>query len=431
MGLLCNELEELTWKDVQAEVKRVNPELAGIIDKINPGNKFKLIRASYQFGDYILKHGELFLPHGRSLVSLKQAEPKIQSQLNYSTIPLFLTLKNCNEVFIDTGSRIIPLNLFYPGSLLGLFETMDFLLGRTSAPKWSVSAGARSIFMLQKINRADGFKRLRFAYGLSSHTTIQDIGDHWNVFRQIAQHQNFTQSWQQQVLFFTKDWFVHNKDPAWFDFHRYLYKQGWEQAQFSIGKISPSLSWESFIEAINFRGLKLTPYLADQIKHIMLIADGKWLGFRPVENAEIAPIFNFKKAFLETYQLQQEPIFMHPAFLSQESKRPVYYSLAFPTLLEGSPHNNNSATIMLNLRDIKNYMKILSENLKTVNYLNNFLENISFNYFHVESDKHQEINPSISIPDGDKFFLNLGKESFCYTSPFWRGCISIGYKDSL
>ncbi len=425
MSVVENSLKEVTWQEVRKSVAAVNPELARIVNAVNPTKKYKLIHASYQFGDYIIKHGELFLPMQKNLLALKSANASLQDQLGYSAIPLFLTLKNCNEVFIDTGNRISPLNLFYPGSLLGLFETLDFMFERKSLARWSVTAGSRSIFMLPKINRLDGLKQLRFAYGLSSNTKIQNLSDHWNVFQQIAKRPNFSQPWQQEVLFFTKEWFVHQKDPAWFPFYQYLFKHGFSQAKFSIDKIQQALDWESFVDVSTSRGLKPTPYLAAQVKHIILIASEKWPGFRPTADSQVAPIDGIQEAFLNVYQLKQHfPTIMHACLLRSESQLPVYYSLAFPTLLEGAPHNENSATLMLTLRDIKMYLTILSETSTQKNP-------IDFAYFHVEPDKYQEILSSKYIADSDLFFQQYANQEFCYTSPFWRGCIRISYKSSL
>jgi len=144
-------LQEMEWQDVRQEVKAVNSELAAIIDKLSPTKRYKLIKASYNFGDLILKDGIAHLPSTTGIPSSitdLNSDAKLKSNLSYSSIPLFLTLKNANEVFIDTGSRIVPLNIAYPGNMLGLFESMDFLFKQPTLPKWSVTAGSRCIFML-------------------------------------------------------------------------------------------------------------------------------------------------------------------------------------------------------------------------------------------------------------------------------------------
>lgn len=279
-----------------------------------------------------------------------------------------MTLHNNNEVFIDTGNRIIPLNLFSAGSLLGLFESVDYMFSQEPEVKWSVSSGARTIFMLPKINESGGFNRLRMHYRLPSNMKLQHLSDHWHLFKAMTAHSNFEQSWHNEILFFTKEWLVkRDDDPHWVRLHRYLFQNAWQQARFAIRKIDLSLRWETFIDAISSRRLKPSPYLADQVKHIMLIVAGKWPGFRPANNSQqIAPTLGLQKAMTEIYSLKYYlPTIMHAHLFGPPIDLPVYYSLHFPTLLEGSPHNKNSSTLMLDLRDIKLLLEILLESCLT------------------------------------------------------------------
>ena len=77
-------LQELDWKDVRQSVEQVNPALAKIVNNISPNNRYKLIKATYSFGDLIIKEGQLCLPID---------DKKLYAQLNYSSIPLSLLLK--------------------------------------------------------------------------------------------------------------------------------------------------------------------------------------------------------------------------------------------------------------------------------------------------------------------------------------------------
>jgi len=183
-------IQEFTWDDVRKKVQEVDPTLAKLIDQISPSKKYKLFQVKYAYGDLILKDGVLQLPIKKGCllpVTDPSLDASLKEKLGYNTIPLFLTLHNSNEVFIDTGTRVIPLNLFRAGSLLGLFETADKCFNFSS--KWSVSAGARSIFMLPKISETGGFKRLRLQYRLPSRANLHQFSDHWHVFKDYS---NFT-----------------------------------------------------------------------------------------------------------------------------------------------------------------------------------------------------------------------------------------------
>ncbi len=137
----------------------------------------------------MVKEETLQIPNqGGSLKTLTDVEidKKIQSNLNYSPIPLSLLLNKNSEIFLCEGERTIPLNILKPGLLFGIFETVDFMFDRQSSPVWNVSAGLRSVFMLPKINEFSGIKRLRNHYHLSLDTQLKYLNQHWQVFKEIS-----------------------------------------------------------------------------------------------------------------------------------------------------------------------------------------------------------------------------------------------------
>jgi hypothetical protein len=428
-------MEIVTWKEVRDQVAAVNKQLANVIDECNPTDNFKLIKASYIYGDIIVNQGVVNFPvelDGLQPLNNVNLPKTIKSLLSYQTIPLFLTLKNDNEVFVNTGNRIVPLNLFHQGSLLGVFETINFTYGKKTSPTWCVSAGARSIVMLPRITDNLGLDRLRLRYDIPATIQLQSLQDHWDFFTAIAHHENFEQPWENEVLFFTKDWLTQS-DTKWSKFKDYIYKQGWDQAQFSIGKIECSLQWEMFAEAISMRNLKPRPYLADQVKHILSIASGKSPAFRPaVHNQHIAPIEGLQKAIIDVYQLKDYvPTILCICSLDEiKNHTPVYYSLSFTTLLEGSPIDKSTSTIMLDSRKIKLLLDTLKKYAKNnAVFDSNIIHKVEIDFFHSNDDKRGEIRSSSEIFLDDNSF-NEDQERFqdrhlCDKSPFWRGCLRI------
>ncbi len=426
--------ELLSWEEIRKEVKGANSELARIIDNINPPKNLSLVKANYFFGDLIVNDGATFLRKDKhTLLTTTEVSKSLDLDLSYSPIPLFLSLKKSNEVFIDTGSRIIPLNIFNPGSLLGLFESMDFLYSYHSSPRWCVSAGARSIFMLPKIGEKKGVKKLKSHCKIPKDINLRDLSDHWAIFKSISNSPEFYDNWLNTLVFFPKEWLIKIKaDSAFNELRDYLFKNAWSQSQFAISRIELSLSWENFIDAISSRNLNPTPYLSDHTKHIISIASGKSPGFRPADGTDnAAPINLIQEAIVNTYALKEYiPTIMHTHSLTHDLKLPVYYSLSFPTLLEGSPNKNNGSTRMLDQKDIKQLIETLNRSSQSLGkFKSNVIETTKFEYFHVEEDKEKEITSSKLIPDSDQTFLSeINKFSdriFCSTSPFWRGCIMI------
>jgi hypothetical protein len=274
---------------------------------------------------------------------------------------------------------------------------------------------------------------LRSEFKLPASLHLKDLSEHANVFAAIAHHPNFKQAWQSKVLFFTQEWFDnHSNDPDWLALHRYFFKHTWQQAKFAISRIELSLGWETFVDAIASRKLKPTPYIADQVKHILSVAAGRSPGFRPNDQTQlVAPTQGLQEAFIDIYQLKQYlPTFMHPYTVNIQDSYPAYYSLLFSTVLEGSPHHESSSTIMLDLREIKLLLDTALE--RTASSRSRFsmtLKNTAFDYFHVETDKFEEIQSSKLIPEKDPTFYEavpvFKNRSFCSTSTFWRGCIRI------
>ncbi len=418
--------KEVGWGEVRNGVKKVNSELCQIIDKLNPSKKLKLIKASYPFGNLIIKDGVLQLPSKYEDMGLTKLS---KLGLDYSQIPLSLLLNKSSEIFVHENERAIPLKVFSPGMLFGTFETIDYLFEKQKRKIWSVSAGSRSIFTLPRISENTGLRRLKTHYKISSDTHVSSATDHWNLFKQIAQHKNFSQPWQSDVLFFTKEWFNFNKnDPAWFDFQTHIFKTSWLQSKESMTRYEFAIYWQDFIKAITHRRIQPTPYFSDSLKHLMLLSIGESPAFQPAieENDLYAPIQGLQEAILSVYMLKKYiPTIMHTEMIKEDSRNPFYYSLSFPTLLEGSPNSKcSSSTIML---DQKHFKLLMETSLRDWQISKTMLENKIFEYFHVENDIDNEILSSKLIPTMDKRFSINPSEGFefCGSSPFWRGCIMI------
>lgn len=428
------ELSVVVWKDVRDDVFKVNEELGNIIDAISPGNDYKFIKASYLYGDVFVKHGEAQFSVNNDLVPLSHhtVDKEIQKELFYSPMPLFLILEKSNEFFFNTGKRVVPVNLFNKGSLSGIYEAMDYMMGRKPEPIWNFSAGSRSIFMLPKITDKLGFKKLYTAYNIPGTTRINKLSDHWETFRHIAQSKNFTQNWQSSILFFGGKWLDNkNNSKEWGKFRDYLFHIIWDQANYAIDKVKFNVNWESFAEAISLRRLQPKPYLVDQMRHLLSIVARNFPAFAVMDNSqEAAPTDLLQNVFVENYGLKRYlPTLMYACMPQSSVIKPryVYYSLSMPTVLEGSPLKKTTSTIVNDLREIK----VLIETLKNHHAFkeNKVIQNAVIDYFHYEKDMCGQIKASDSMPIEDDSFLKdqniFPSRSFCATSPFFSGCVRI------
>ncbi|HLF67227.1 MAG TPA: hypothetical protein VI522_06370, partial [Gammaproteobacteria bacterium] len=351
---------------------------------------------------------------------------KIRKNLDYSPIPLLLLLNNSCEVFITNNERIIPMHFAKSGALVGLFEALDYMTQNQSEPLWDVCAGARSIFMLPHITEKQGINRLMKAYRLPHNIQLKYLSDQWEIFKHIAEKEKAAAPWSCEVLFFTKKWFDSQEDLAWSKFYRYVFQSGWQRIQFSFNQIERAFIWQAIIEVVEKRNLKPRHYIADTVKHLFALASNRYPGFIPIDNEQAAaPIKLLQQIFTDIYGLKNYyPTFMGPRTLDQMTGQPIYYSLNFPTLVEGIPPlEKKSNRIMVDLREVKLLIDTFKER-------SSFLEQhpkfklIKFDYFHTEKDIYDEIKLSEAIAAEDPRF-HYSELPFCMHSPFWRGCIRI------
>ncbi len=412
-------LQELDWKDVRQSVEQVNPVLAKIINHINPNHHHKLIKATYSFGDLIIKEGRLCLPIEND---------KLRAQLNYSAIPLSLLLNKSAEAFIENDGVPLPLNILKPGGFFGTFEAINFMMNKPSRYLWNVSAGARSIFLLPKISNFSGIKRLRSHYNIGHNVQLTSLSNHWDLFRKITLKPHFAEPWKSEVLFFPRQWFTNIKDITWYQFYQLIWEQTWQQAQYAMSDFNFRNDWQTCLKMIDARRLKPSPYIMDTIKHLLIIMMGFAPFFSPAEDLELdLPLMELQRAFTDIYLLEQYvPTIMSPDIFSVWPLSSIgYYSLAFPTLMSGAYPVKLLNSFMPDLKMIKLIMDHLSENSQK----SSPLHNVFLQYFHALRDKFQDVRLSSEIPFQDLAFASDQKKFpdriFCATSAFWRGCISI------
>jgi hypothetical protein len=426
-----------TWKNVREEVAEVNKEFAALVDAIAPDDSYKFLQVEYLYGDLTVVEGFAQIPDENdelSPINSKYVDKKIRQEFGYKNLPLFFILDKSNEVFIDNGLRAIPLNLYYKGNICGTYEMMDYMTGLPSDYRWHFSAGSRTTIMLPGITNNIGLRRVYADYHINSSLLINGMNDHWNLFGAIAQSKHFEQPWKNKVLYFGKKWFDSKNDSkSWVAFRNYLLKQAWQQAQYSINKVNFNLVWEKYAEAITRRRLKPEPYLLFQLKHILSLVRDDYPGLVPTDHSQEAmPTNGLKNAFINTYLLQQYyPTIMHARpHIYLKPDQPIYYSLSFPTLLEGSPLKKSSSTTRYDLRKMKILIETLQAYLSREGIEDKIVNKTEFDYFHTEKiDKHEEIRHCSAIFTEDSSFEKgelsplSPNRKFCSNSLFLRGCI--------
>ena len=90
-------MQVITWKDARDEVLAVNPGFAKIVDQLDPGKKFPLIRAKYPFGANIAHEGKFYLPTPDGNVKpidSTNIPNEVKTKLQRRNLPVILMLKN-------------------------------------------------------------------------------------------------------------------------------------------------------------------------------------------------------------------------------------------------------------------------------------------------------------------------------------------------
>jgi len=430
-------MREGSWKDFREDVKKVNPELFNIIEKISPDDKYRLIKVTYLYGEKITDLGTVCVPDMRGKLARlddPQVSSKLKDQLGYCATPLIVQLTNASEVFVEAKERTMPLNIFSPGDVYGLFETADLLSGSHMKPCWSVTSGIRSVFFVAKISDAIGHKVLRDNYGVPSQPPRRLV-DQWETLKIIGKRANLEKPWVSEILIFTKDWFEKKyNDPSWLYFHYHIMLKSWLQSANTRAKLEyESLMWETYADFICKMNLKPNPYIMDTIKHLLLVANGTALAFAPLnQNKIFLPVDVIEKAYVEDYGLKYAPIILGPTILNQHNTGScIYYSLSYPTLLEGTPAIRYPTSIISELQKIKTSIVSLSPVLEAVKASSFYeiIKHAEFRYFHDEADKFGEILPIGDIVKYDVtidgILTRFHDREFPAHSQFFRGSIQI------
>ena len=433
--------EEGSWSDFREDVKRVQPELFNIIEKISPGKEYKLIKARYLYGEKITDMGTICVPDKRYQpirLDNPQVSVDLKEELGYGPTPLILQLSNAAEVFVEAGERIIPLNVFNPGDMYGLFEAIVPFTGCPMFPCWSVTSGARSVFLAAKVTDAIGYKKLKGEFGISL-PPPRTLSAQWHIIKAIIRSANVNSSWNNEVLLFTKKWFENRDDDiGWLQFQNYLLKKSWIQSRSLRVQAEYSIMWEAFASAICSRNLKPNTYIVDTVKHLMLLATSSTPGFTIADGREVAlPSRIIEKAYSDVYGLKDyAALIMRPLVLEKAIQgSSVYYSMAYPNLLQGTPAVRQAPNIITELREVKTLVVTLNKVLESLDEKRyDDLKRSTTQYFHSDQDSFGEILDTGLIPKIEEAVKNTlasrfkGKK-FPKYGPFFRGCIRLTMQD--
>lgn len=426
--------QKLTWKEARQDVHRVNPDLAAIIDQLDPPDQLHLIKAKYKFGDVILNADQFYLPTEKGVVSIADSsvDQQIKDGLIFNApIPMGILLNRRIELNLNLGNRLLPFSLMRPGKIFALWDVLHQSgIVSHAGYVWKITAGACSLAMLPKISDIVSFRRLKQHYQLNS-AFPKYYDEQWSVFSELAHYAQPNDPWTVELLFFPKSWIDKLDDPAWISLKAYLYQTAWQESRFLR---------DSFIFAADFsrsileRNLKPNPYLSDTVKHLYAMMAGYYPGFVFAGDDDAAPIGVLQDVFANIYELKYLPSMLQLGYLSDvDPGQGVYYSLQWPTSMQFSPKSRRKTTKLEDLREIKHIMDITLQEIANGHQdedlpIYSIIESICCGYFHCNKDISGEIEHTSKLLSLESVLQRESKyyqSDFCVTSSLIRGCIRL------
>ncbi len=427
-------IEELTWTEVRKTVADTCKELSNIIDEISPSKEFTVFKVLYPFGTKIIDKNSFHLPIGPD-----GEYSNIKNKLGYNTVPLGIIIDNNVEVFFDIHRKIFSLAVFENDLEIGIWEHFGW------SNNYSITAGARSLYMLPKISEALSHKQLKRKFGITE-SPPKHLYDHWQVFAQLAQSNSFPTEWFCEIIFLSNKWINAIKnDPAWSKLALYISHKGWQHSSYARKKAALDMVWEIFMKSLSNKELKFDPYVVDTLKHIIYVSTGTIPANTPFAGSEkTGPLKNIQMIYEDSrgYGLEEyTATIMHPKYFSITEPEPVYYSLQLPTLLESLPRAKKITSVIDNIRELSELLNCFlnkdTEPWSTLmigdSLLGDTIKNLQVDYFHGDMFAYGDlIKSSLKMPELDPRLRysasNDKKRIFASNSSFLKGCVRISTK---
>lgn len=429
-------MEQTPWKEIRADVARVNQTLAELIDDLEVNHSFGLYDISYDFGSNLIEDSIFMMPEDSSKKKLipitsDKVQKKIADDLSYNDFnhPVYLVLSGSTEIFFDDNGRITPFGIAKPGSLIGLWKALDT---ETKIPlclnlsNWGVTSGARSVFLLSKISENRSHARLLSHLGISSEKP-SSLDAHWNIFKDISNSLEPEKRWKTRILCFGKKWFEQKNNLKWQKFNHHLLSLAWNGSSYWRNRFT----WDMAFSFINQKlDIKPRQYHVDIVRTLIELSLGVIPGFRPAINEDHCPLDLIKSTYTELYKLHQNPVLMAPEYING---KPIYFSIQKNSAISLSvkPVDKSSSLEDLYISDglLKKYIHYLSckkEKILTtpLEHLNQF----DFELFHSDPGQYHSFKPIKKLFASDNDFSEEKNKENPEASLFFKGCIKISHK---
>lgn len=423
-----SKLIKTDWATVKNRVAKVNKELFEIIERLSPSEKLPLYLVKYNYGQDLIKNGIFQIPVNSMGGFERLDHSDVAHDLGYNDMnhPVFMVLSGCVETSISLDPRSIPFGVSRPGSIVGLWKALDnkdfsYCL---NLPNWCVTAGAKSVFMLPKINENRGHHRLEVEFGKPIRKP-KSHAEHFLTFSDLA-----GASWECELLLFSKAWFDQIHTLLWKAFYNYLLSASWRSSAY----FRNNFTWDIAFNQIDTDcGVQPSRHIFDIVKHLIITSMGVFPAFEPASNNQLAPVANIQEAYAEVYRIKYCPVIFAPAYLNGEGNmNAVYFSLQMNTALELAAKNLNKATNIEELYQVYLLLSRYKKALCTGDYLKtpvSQLNDIHFDFFHKSPSDYRGFKAIDQLFEEDgRFKKQHSKYSdlmLPHAASFFSGCVRI------
>lgn len=359
----CPHVKVVSLGDVASRLHALSPALADALARVVAERPKKgeapltLYTAAYPYGAAIVDRGHFMPPCGTTCAGCAA----LLAGCSYSHIPLGLVLTNSVEVFIDSPAvpgatpgpdeqTSVPLRVLNEGNLFGVFETLQGLLQEVETrPPWSVSSGARSVWVVAPLKD----KRIPeiLAGRRGPHFDWLRTQSHWRLVQQCMREED----WHSEVLFIGASVLdrVRAHRPGTEKLFELILSTAWRQsaALRNSATIEASLR-QQYLDgpASAVASIVGDMYLCATVCHLFAISRGDAPAFEPASRAKhvLGPFVGFERELhhaLKTIKRDQHnestggngrskahyPVVLQPTHLNSPGDR-GYYSFRCPSL---------------------------------------------------------------------------------------------------
>ena len=424
-------IEQLSWEEARVLIKPVNPDYVAEVDQIELPKEACIFKVKYRYGDFLMENGTIMLrKHDGENVPISHPElPDIlRKKLTYApTMPMGIVLEKTVEAFFKTmNGRIVPRGLMQAGYIFALTGCIsENSVFYSKGEYWNLTAGTRSVYSAPKLSIAQKHKRLVKEFGIG-YMPPKKINQHWETFKEIMQSPSVVETWNLEVLYFSKEWVDTANNNTFPAYSNYLLRYAYEvMGYFGNGHISDFI----FSQIETDANIRRYPNAINTIRHLISIAGSFLPGLSYDCKNDVFPIDLLTIIYRDVYRLEYDPQFLSLKSFSTDDVGGVYYSMSIPMAVDYYNIDSCFHSRFAELRDMAHSLERIIRTIST-NYYGvpvvgkSFLrgiEDCEFKIYHSHAKDEPNIYPISDLPE-------LSQNS-CRSTSIYRGIVGISTKE--